>query len=389
MKILNVNCTIDKETGGGTAERTLKMSQSLQLFGQECSILSLKIGDLTDTQTKLKDIKFILLPCLIKRFYIPIPTFKVITLIKKSIKTADIIHLMSHWTILNVIVYHYAKKLKKPYVVCPAGAMVIFGRNKLFKKVFNFFIGKSIIRNAAACIAITADEIEQFKQHGVKKKNITHIPNGVSSSDFKGDKNRDFRQQFKLPNKPFILFIGRLNLIKGPDLLLDAYIKAKDYLKDHILVFAGPDEGLQEGLQQKTVELGLESHVKFTGYLNQAQKSRAYYESAFVVIPSRHEAMSIVVLEAGILKKPVLLSDQCGLNNLGENNVAIVKPATEGGICDGLIEMRKKIENEPNYGTGLYQYINDNYTWEIITNKFTSLYENILVKNTESPKKFY
>jgi glycosyltransferase involved in cell wall biosynthesis len=376
MKILNVNCTIDKEKGGGTAERTLKMSESLHNAGHKCSILSLDIGS-EKNATMTSSIKTILLPCILKRFYFPSLSWKSLKRIKNSVKTADIIHLMSHWTVINAIVYVFIKVYQKKYVVCPAGAMVIFGRNKIFKKLYNVVVGKSIIKNAAACIAITTDEITQFDEYGVKLDNIVHIPNGVSLCDFQIDKNRDFRQQFQIPNKPFILFIGRLNLIKGPDLLLDAYIKAKDNLKDYILVFAGPDEGLQEGLQQKTVELGFESQVKFIGYLNQEQKSRAYFESAFVVIPSRHEAMSIVVLEAGILKKPVLLSDQCGLNNLKEDDIAIVQPATRNGICDGLIEMQKRLEIDTKFGTNLYQYINNNYTWKIITQKFIKLYENI------------
>ena len=49
-------------------------------------------------------------------------------------------------------------------------------------------------------------------------------------------------------------YFGRLNSIKGPDLLLEAYIKAQDQLKDVQLVFARPDEGLQMDLQRRVLE---------------------------------------------------------------------------------------------------------------------------------------
>ena len=286
MKILNVNCTIDKETGGGTAERTLKMSESLQHSGQDCSILSLHIGNLTTTKKKLKDIKFILLPCLIKRFYIPVLSFKVLTLIKESIKNADIIHLMSHWTILNVIVYFYIKKFKKPYVVCPAGAMIIFGRSQKWKIIFNRIIGEKLIREASACIAITEDEISVFKQYKVESKRIVLIPNGISERDFLVKNDNDFKKKNNLSKLPYILFIGRLNPIKGPDILLNAFVATKERFRDYQLIFAGPDEGMQESLQEIAKLNHLEKNVKFVGYLDQEQKSKAYLGSSFVVIPS-------------------------------------------------------------------------------------------------------
>ena len=382
MKILNVNFSIDKVTGGGTAERTLKMSESLQQAGHECSILSLDIGDLEQTKKRLNKIDFILLKCFIKRYYLPVLSINTLQLIRYAIQKADIIHLMSHWTMINILLYYYAKKYKKPYVICPAGAMTIFGRSKSLKILYNWTIGKKIIKNASACIAITNDEINDFRQYDVDNQQIKLIPNGISADDFYEKNNRDFRKEYQLNDRPFILYIGRLNPIKGPDILLNAFLGCKKHLKNYQLVFAGPDEGIQENLQQIAKSNEVDKDVHFVGYLNQKQKSRAYHACSFVVIPSRHEAMSIVVLEAGILKKPVLLTTECGLNELGEKNVAIVKPVTENGISEGLLEMSKRLQEDASFGTDLFQYINKNYTFEIITEKFVTLYKNIVYSST-------
>ena len=123
-----------------------------------------------------------------------------------------------------------------------------------------------------------------------------------------------FRNKIGIGNSPFILFVGRLNRIKGPDLLLKAFYNIKNNLQDFHLGFVGPDDGMLSELKQMVDEYQLNDRIHFIGYLGGADKSNAYHAADLLVIPSRQEAMSIVVLEAGISGTPVLLTDQCGFN---------------------------------------------------------------------------
>jgi glycosyltransferase involved in cell wall biosynthesis len=205
MKKLNVNNTIDKKTGGGTAERTLKMSESLQEAGLECSILSDDMSDENGPTIRGEE-NTILLPCISKRLYLPSLSLTTFRMIREAVLAADIVHLMSHWTFINAFVYLLIRIYRKKYVVCPAGSMTIYGRSKTFKRIYNYIIGKSIIKNASSCIAITKDEIKQFESYGIRKENIALIPNGVSSSDFETSNHEDFKKQFGLSDKPMILF---------------------------------------------------------------------------------------------------------------------------------------------------------------------------------------
>ncbi len=59
----------------------------------------------------------------------------------------------------------------------------------------------------------------------------------------------EFRSRYRLGNDPFIMFIGRLNHIKGPDLLLQAFCNVRDKLNGYHLVFAGPDGGMLRELK--------------------------------------------------------------------------------------------------------------------------------------------
>lgn len=375
MKILNVNMTLDPVFGGGTAERTFQISRFLAKAGIECTVLTTDLGLTPERINYLEGIKVISLPCSLKRFYIPKFSYKQI---KNIVDSVDIVHLMGQWTFINALVYFVAHRLKKPYVVCPAGSLPIYGRSKLLKWLYNWIIGKKIIRNASGHIAISPDEIFQFQTYGIHSDNVSNISNGINREDYLARDNWGFRSKYGLGNPPFILFFGRLNYIKGPDLLLRAYCNIKDAFKDYHLVFVGPDEGMLSELREIVSKIGVWDRVHFIDYLGGTDKSKAYHASELLVISSRQEAMSIVVLEAGITGTPVLLTDKCGFTDIDKIDGGRVVPATVDGIQKGLIELLKNPVKLIAMGENLKKYINKHFSWEIIADKYLKLYKEIL-----------
>ncbi len=273
MKVLNVNTFINNKTGGGTAERTLQINRALVREKIKCKILTIDVGLSQKRTGDKEDPGVIALACLLKRFYVPRFSYKSL---KSIIKEFDIIHLMNHWTCINAIVYLISMKLNKPYVVCPAGALPIFGRSKILKKIYNWIIGNRIIRDASGHIAISVNEIRHFQKYGVEPDKVSLIPNGIDPEDFKSSDVDNFRQKFGLNDSPFILFVGRLNAIKGPDLLLYAFRNLNEVFSDYHLVFAGPDGGMLSELKNKSEEMEIAHRVHFTGYLGGEEKSSAY-----------------------------------------------------------------------------------------------------------------
>lgn len=371
MKILNVSNTIDPVTGGGEAERSFQMSKFLAQSGADCRVLTIDTGLSAERKNFLGEGRVIALPCILRRFYIPKFSFRVIN---EIVADADIVHLMGHWTFLNAIVYLAIRKQNKPYVVCPAGALAIFGRSKLFKQIYNFVIGEKIIRNATMCIAVTPDETGSFVSYGVKPNKIHIIPNGVAEIDFLAEDNKGFREKFGIGVRPFILFVGRLNLIKGPDLLLKAFCEIKNKYPEVDLVFAGPDGGMLSELKSIVKNESAENRVHFLGYLGSIDKSYAYHAAEFLAIPSRHEAMSIVVLEAGVSGTPVLLTDQCGFNQIADMGGGWVVPATVEGLRDGLTDVLSSSGQIEVAASKIKKYVVDNFSWTTIVKEYWKLY---------------
>jgi glycosyltransferase involved in cell wall biosynthesis len=246
------------------------------------------------------------------------------------------------------------------------------------KRLYNLIVGRNIIRHANNCIAISTNEIGHFHAYGVSRGKISHIPNAINPDDFQENDNVGFRKKFNLSEAPFMLFMGRLNAIKGPDLLLHAFCRAKEKLKNFQLVFAGPDEGMLSELKGIVADHGIGSRVHFIGYIEGIDKSHAYHAADLLVIPSRKEAMSIVALEAGITGTPVLLTDQCGFEDVARVGGGMIVPANIDGIQIGLVEMLQDTDSLVTMGMKLKEHVTANFTWDVIIALYRDLYNRLL-----------
>lgn len=376
MRVLNVNILIDPVTGGGGAERTVQISRFLRSSGVETVLLTMDLGVLGRRLEALDGVEVIALKCLSKRFYVPAFSLRALNALIRSV---DIVHIMGHWTILNALVYALCRHTRTPYVVCPAGSLPIFGRSKAIKRLYNWVVGRRIIGNAAHCVAISVEEIEHFCDYGVSPEKVVLIPNGVDLSEAESPDRDSFSAKVGGANGPIILFVGRLNYIKGPDILLEAFAKITDHFEDCQLVFAGPDSGMLARLKEMAAASVAADRVHFVGYVGGDEKFGAYSAASLLVIPSRQEAMSIVVLEAGSVGTPVLLTDRCGFDEVEEVGGGKVVPADTDGIEQGLRELLGDPATLATMGSRLREFVTQKYTWESMIKKYVGLYEDILV----------
>ncbi len=380
MKILNVNNILDPVSGGGTAERTLQVSRALASMGADCTILTLDIGVNGDLRNKAGSVRVVALPCRLERYFLPSLSWNTIS---ELVRHADVVQLMNHWTVLNGIVFRYLRQLGKPYIICPAGSIPIFGRSRTLKSIYDCVLGRKIIRHAKKVIAISRKEVDDIACYGVEPGMITLIPNGVDGSEYVAADDVGFRKKYRIPDVPFLLFMGRLNAIKGPDLLLEAFARvAGEGRFPHHLVFAGPDAGMMSLLRHLTVNAGVADRVHFIGYVGGIDKSHALHAADMLVIPSRQEAMSIVVLEAGAAGLPVVITDQCGFDDISVIGGGVVVQATSDAIYSGLMEMLGKGAAIRGMGENLRHYVAERFMWDSAARLYMELFSSILNRDS-------
>jgi glycosyltransferase involved in cell wall biosynthesis len=359
MKVLTVIENIDIETGGGASERARQISLKLHNLGHDSKILTTSIHYSELTRSTLQHLTVVTLRSLYRRFWVPHPRF---FLIKGLIKNSDVVHIVNHWTLLGLLSFFFCKIYKKPYFVSPLGSLVIFGRSIIFKKIYNFIIGKKIIVSSEGCIVATLEEVNQLDELNIYPKEIFHIPNGVEEDDYTFDPlGKDYDEL--RTGIDYILFLGRLNKIKGPDILLKAFNIIASEKKDLDLVFAGPDDGMRTELESEASKNNLQSRTHFLGYVAGEKKAKLIAESLFMVIPSRKEAMSIVVLEAGIMSRPAVLTNVCGFNEVQDIDGGIVVEPNVESIYHGIKLLLNNRSELSSMGKRLETLVRDKYLW--------------------------
>jgi len=369
MNILHVNMSLDSVTGGGTVERVCQLHTSMTgMDGIDSCILSLAVSA-SPALAESEDV--VLLPCWSKRWYLPAPK---LLMMYRMVRQADVIHLMNHWTLVNAIVYWMARISGTPYVICPAGALSLFGRSQGFKRWYNRLVGHALVKGAVAAIAIAEDETGVLKQYGVSADQIQHIPNGVRLDDFACSDEQLFRQHVGIGDADYLLFVGRLNEIKGPDLLLAAFIKISAAFPELHLVFIGPDGGMLENLMSEAARAELSHRIHFAGYAGGALKSSAYHGASLLVVPSRQEAMSIVALEGAVCGTAVVLSDACGFDVLAEAGAARLTQASFAALSTVIGELMSDAALRQEMGSRGKQLAANSYTWDIAARRHVKLF---------------
>lgn len=384
MNILNVNHLLDAKIGGGTAERTLQLSRSFEKAGVRCTVLTLDVGITEKLLKALHGASLIPVRYLNLRYFIPRVSLK---RLRELVSEATFVQLSGHWTVLNALVFLMCRRQNKPYLFCPAGALTPMGRSVFLKKVYDAVIGFRIARNAAMCIAITEQERADFARYGVSDKHVRIIANGIDPHDYAADAEANvadavaIRARYGIGDAPYILFLGRLNAIKGPDLLLDAFARIADKHPGLLLIFAGPDGGMLDVMQQKLTAHGLSGSVLFTGYIGGSDKVALLRSATLLAIPSRREAMSIVVLEAGVCETPALFTNACGLEEFAAAGAGtMVEPSAEG-LAAGLSSMLSKPEASKAAARKLKHIVLDRFTWDKQAALYLTLFNALAAKD--------
>jgi len=184
-----------------------------------------------------------------------------------------------------------------------------------------------IVGFADRLIAATPAEKCQLEWlYNADPQRIAVIPPGVDTNHFFPMPQRAARDHIGAPpDNWIILFVGRIERLKGIDTLIRAIAllahECPPWVEHMCVCIIGGDlttngNAEMERLKAMCEELGLGDFITFLGARDQDQ-IRYYYNAAnFVVMPSRYESFGMVALEAMACGRPVIASEVGGLAHL-------------------------------------------------------------------------
>jgi glycosyltransferase involved in cell wall biosynthesis len=174
-----------------------------------------------------------------------------------------------------------------------------------------------------------------------------------------------------------LLFVGRIVYQKGLDILFQALGGLLDL--DWQLTLVG-DGNQRPRLEEQARSLGMFERIHFTGWLIGDAVVQQYQQSNLFVVPSRHEGMPNVVLEAMSAGLPVVATAIAG-------NEELISPGINGWLAPSedplaLQQSLRKVLSDPEQlkkmGIASRQRVATSYTWDATADQYLALLENIL-----------
>ena len=205
-----------------------------------------------------------------------------------------------------------------PYYVYTHGMLDPWFRHtyplKHIKKSLYWPLADYAVLRDATCVLFTTEN-ERLRAHRSfwPYKAIEKVVGyGISppSPDVEAQTSAFFNLFPHLRNKKILLFVGRIDPVKGIDMLIEAFAAVSIYDQRLELVIVGPDTiGLQTSLCQRSRELGVSHRITWTGMLTGLPKWGAFRSAELFCLPSHSESFGVVVAEALSCGLPVAIAN--------------------------------------------------------------------------------
>lgn len=326
----------------------------------------------------------------IRYFQIQRPRFWVTSLplaraLKGKIPDVDIVHIHSLYMFHTAVTALYCKKFQISYVIRPHGSLdpFIYKRHRFRKKIVEILFQDRIIRRASGIHFITEEEKILAAKHTFGAPGFV-VPLGLDIDEYSciPSKGKLFSRFPELNGKKIILFLGRINFVKGLDILVNAFTAVARERDDVHMLIAGPDDSDYGKKVSAWLRKGnVSTRTTFAGMLQGEEKLEAFHISSIFVLPSYSENFGIAVLEAMACGLPVIVSDKVNLwPDVVEANAGEVAPCDAEHFSRKILDILNDEESAQRMGMNGMELVRKKFSWGEIASRLVAMYSS-LIKN--------
>ena len=250
---------------------------------------------------------------------------------------------------------------------------------------------RDLAASADAIITASGHEHDLLERYyDADPARMVSIPCGIDTDLFRPRDRDECRRELGIElDRPVLLWVGRLEKLKGVDILIDAVAQLED--PEVLLLVVGGDEHGQElrrELEEQAREAGIEGSVRFTGAVPHEDLPAWYSAADVCAVPSYYESFGLVAVEAMACGTPVVASRVGGLVSTvtdGVNGYLIPWRCPEP-FAEKLEVLIRNPELRANFARSARESV-ERFRWDDIARRMESLYEDVIAarKNEEVP----
>jgi D-inositol-3-phosphate glycosyltransferase len=230
-------------------------------------------------------------------------------------------------------------------------------------------------------VAATVMERANLVWHyGAAAERISVIPCGVDTELFQPRGQAVAKDLLELPPDPMLLYVGRLQPIKGLETLLAAMARLRGPAR--LLIVGGdqdePENGHGEWLRSQVAELGLRDRVRFLGPQRQDRLPLFYAAADATVMPSHYESFGMVALEAMACGTPVVATRVGGLQSTVRDGLTgyLVPEGDSAALADRLQVLLDDRATRDRLGREAVRWATE-HRWPCVAEKICRLYADL------------
>jgi glycosyltransferase involved in cell wall biosynthesis len=306
--------------------------------------------------------------------------------LKKHAHEYDVIHMHGIWHFGSLAPFLIPNKAIKVITIHGLLDKWAVAHSKWKKDIVTFLYQKRLLGKADLIqINNTDEEQDVIRYLGYRPKNMVIVPNGMKLDEYSRSSLPEkgiFRLKNGIrPDQQLVLFMGRLNVKKGLDLLLPAFQKVHQQLPNAILILAGPDDGYQAETEEFIQKNQLGDRIKLVGMLTDTIKKEALSDADLFVLPSYSEGFSIAVLEAMTSGVPALVSDRVGFGDyIARHQAAYLTPLTSDGVADGLLKILQDNAYADDLAKRAHKMVSENFDIRVVASQLLEEYKKVQKK---------